>query len=95
MDATAIDSMFPKLELAPIAHIFEDVGEGSPAFFDAVGDYLQIGGEQDHVGGSLRHAGRAVDRKADIRDLQRRRVVDAVAQEADDRAFGLKRLDDP
>ena len=64
------------------AHVFQDVGEGPPALLDAVGDDLEIGGQQDHVGGGLRHAGGAVDRQADVGHLERRRVVDAVAQEA-------------
>ena len=51
--------------------------------------------EQDHVGGGLRHAGGAVDREADIGRLERRRIVDAVAEEADDVAPRLQRLDQP
>ena len=66
------------------ADVFEDVGEGAPAFLDAVGDHLEIGRQQDHVGRGLRDAGGAVDRQPDIGDLQRRRVVDAVAEKADD-----------
>ena len=40
--------------------------------------------QQDHVGRLLGHVDRAVDRDADIGRVQRRRVVDAVAEIADD-----------
>ena len=46
------------------------------------------------VGGVARHVGRARDRDADVGGVQRRRVVDAVAQEADHVPAPLERQDD-
>jgi len=48
--------------------------------------HFEIGRQQDHVGGGLCDAGRALDRQPDVSGLQYRCVVDAVAEEADDLA---------
>ena len=50
--------------------------------------------EQDQIGGRTRDIGGAVDRDPDIGGVQRRRVVDAVAHEADDMAEPLQRQQD-
>ena len=54
----------------------------------------QAGLEQDDVGGVARDVDGAGDRDADVGGVQRRRVVDAVAEEADDVAAALERQDD-
>jgi hypothetical protein len=51
--------------------------------------------QQDQIGRGARDVGRAVDRNSDIGRVQRRRVVDAVAHEADDMAKPLQRQQDP
>ena len=51
--------------------------------------------EQDQIGSRARDIGGAVDRDPDIRGVQRRRIVDAVAHEADDMAEPLQRQQDP
>ena len=47
--------------------------------------------EQDQIGRRARDIGGAIDRNPDIGGVQRRRVVDAVAHEADDMAEPLQR----
>jgi len=57
-------------------------------------EYAKILFEQNDVRCRLGDIGCAVDRYADIRGLQRRRVVNAVAQVADGTALRLERQDD-
>ena len=51
--------------------------------------------EQDQIGRRARDIGGAVDRDPDVGGVQRRRIVDAVAHEADDMAEPLQRQQDP
>ena len=51
--------------------------------------------QQDQIGRRARDIGGAIDRDPDIRGMQRRRIVDAVAHEADDVAEPLQRQQDP
>ena len=89
-----MESMLPKFELAPIRTYFRILAKVRRPSSTPSATTSRSEREQDHVGGSLRHAGRAFDREADIGGLQGGRVVDAVAEEADNRALGLQRLDD-
>jgi len=73
------------------ADIFEDVGERSTAFLDSVCDHAQIAVEHDHVGRGLRDARRTLDRKTDVRELQSRRIIYAVAKVPDDSPASLER----
>ena len=65
-------------------HVLEDVGEDLAPLDDAVLDDQEALLEQDDVRRLLRDVDRGVDRDPDVRDAERRRVVDAVAQESDD-----------
>ena len=66
--------------------VLHRVGEGPAAVVHAAQQDAQIALEQDHVGGLARHIHRAVDGNADVGLMQRRRIVDAVAEIADDMA---------
>ena len=57
--------------------------------------HAQAGLPENDVGGLARHVGGRHHRDADVRGVQRRRVVDAVAHVADDVAAPLQREDDP
>ena len=83
-------------EIGAGAHhdVFHDVAEGAPAFQHPGVQHVQILFQQDHVGRVLGHVHGAVDRDADIRGMQRGRIVDAVAQIADHVAAPLEREDD-
>ena len=74
--------------------VLADVGEGAPAFEHAVVQHLQVALEQDQIGRFLGHIHRRIDRQAHVRRMQRRRIVDAVAEIADDVAARLEREDD-
>ena len=54
---------------------------------------MQVMFQQDHVGRFLCHIHRRIHRQADIRRMQRGRIVDAVAQVADHMAARPERLD--
>ena len=82
-EASAIDSMLPKFEFVPNAHVLQDVREGAPALCHSVGDDAEVGRQQDNVGGATRDIGSAVDRQADLGRANGRRVVDAVADASD------------
>ena len=87
-------TMLPKLELVAHQHVLAGVGERAPALADAVAQHAQVVLEQDQVGGLPRDVGGRVDRDADVGDVQRRRVVDAVAEVADDVAAPPAARDD-
>ena len=75
--------------------VLHDVAERAPALEHAVVQHRKVVLEQDDVGRLLGDVGGAVDRDADVGGVQRRRIVDAVAEEADDVAAPLQRQDDP
>ena len=88
-------NMLPKFELVPISRYFITLPNARrPSRIAGVQD-AQAGLEQDDVGRVLRDVDGRRDRDADVRRVERRRVVDAVAQEADDVAAALERQDDP
>ena len=64
--------------------------DGAAPLDHAVVHHRQVVLEQDEVGGLLGDVGGAVDRDADVGGVQRRGVVDAVAEEADDAAGALQ-----
>ena len=64
-------------------HVLHGVGEDAPPFHDAVGEHAEVLVQQDHVGGVLGDVGGGVDRDADVGGVQRKRVVDPVAEERD------------
>ncbi|CAM5350633.1 hypothetical protein SSTU70S_00265 [Stutzerimonas stutzeri] len=74
--------------------VLERVGEGAPAFIDALADQRQLVAQQHEVGGLLGHIHRGVHGDADIRGVQRRRVVDPVAEKAHHMTGLLQRADD-
>ena len=51
--------------------------------------------QQDDLGRRLGHVRRAVDRDADVGGVQRRGVIDAIAQEADGLPMPLQQQDHP
>ena len=69
----------------PHPDVLEGVGERAPAFDHAPADRREARLEQDDVGRRARHVGRVVHADPHVRRVQRRRVVDAVAEVADDR----------
>ena len=80
-------NMLPKLELAPMRMYLQDVREHFAAFEHAFFQHHQIFFQQNHVGGFLGDVHRGVHGNAHVGGAQRRGVVDAIAQEADDMAF--------
>ncbi len=83
-------------EIGAGAHldIFGDVAEHLAALDDAVAEHGQALLQQDDVGGVLGDVDGAVHRYADVGGLERRSVVDAVAQKADDVALAVQGIDD-
>ena len=77
------------------ADVLGDVREHPAAFEHALVDDEQRLLEQDHVGGLLRDVDGRVDADPDVGGMERGRVVDAVAHEADGVLARLQRLDDP
>ena len=81
----------PEVRRGAHQDVLDRVGEDAPALDDAVGDDAEVLVEQDDVGGVLGDVGGRVDRDADVGVVERDRVVDAVAEEADvdaERALG-------
>jgi hypothetical protein len=83
--APAMLSMLPKFELIPI-RMYLSVLADVPAFSDSLRDRRQARLEKDDVGRGPRDIGALVDADADVREVERRRVIDAVGEVADDRA---------
>ena len=50
--------------------------------------------QQDHGSGGLGNIDGGIHGDADIRHMQRGRIIDAIAHEADNMAFVLERMDD-
>ena len=76
-------------------HVLDGVGEDPPALGDAVGEHAEVLLQQHDVGGVLGDVGGGVDRDADVGVVQRQRVVDPVAEEADRRARCARSSDQP
>ena len=73
-----------------VAHRVADVLVDAPAEPHRADDRLEVVLEQHQRGRLARHVGAALShRHADVRGLQRRRVVHAVAGHRDDLAVGL------
>lgn len=73
--------------------VLHRVGEGLAAIVDAPHQYAQVALEQDDVRGFARHIDGRIYRNADICFMERRRIVDAIAQIADHVAAPAQRLD--
>src|SRR5271165_4287747 len=74
---------------------FHDIAEGSAPFDDATIKRAEILLQQNDVGCVLGDIDRSVDGNAHVGSMQRRRVVDTVAEKADDMAAVLQPKDDP
>ena len=75
-------------------HVLHDVAERAAALEHAAVEHAQVLVEQDEVGGFARHVHGAVHREPDVGGVQRRRVVDAVAQVADHVPAAAERVND-
>ena len=80
--APAMLNMLPKFELAPIRMYLVTFSTVRRPSIIAVMHHVEIVLEQDEIGSLLGDVGGAVDRDADIGRMQRRGVVDAVAEKA-------------
>ncbi len=76
-------NMLPKLLDVPINTYLMVLAKMRRPSATPVGEHVQVLFEQDYVGGVLGDVGGGVDRDADVGGVQRQRVVDAVAEEAD------------
>ena len=77
-DASAMDSMFPKLERVAMRHVLHDVRVGAPPLSDSVGKQSEVWRKQDDVGRLAGNIRAAVDGKPNIGGMDGGRVVDAV-----------------
>ena len=82
-EASAIDSMLPKFELVPMRTYLRMLAKVRRPSATPSASTPRSWSEQDHVGRGAGDVGGAFDRKTDIGGVDRRRVVDAVAEEAD------------
>ena len=87
--------MLPKFELEAHQDVFGHVLNRAAPVDHGFAHHRKVVLEQDQVGGRARDIGGAIDRDPDIRGVQRRRIVDAVAHEADDMAEPLQRQQYP
>jgi hypothetical protein len=71
-----------------------DVAKGAAPLGDAALQNAEILPQQDDVGRVLGDVDRAIDGDADIRSVQRRRVVDPVAEKFDDMSRQMQGFDD-
>ena len=92
--ASAMLTMLPKLALVVMPMYFSVLAKVRRPSSHAAAQHLQVGAQQHHVGALAGHVHGLVDRNADIGRMQRRRVVDAVAQVADRVAGVLQRAHD-
>ena len=93
-DAAAMLNMFPKLELVLMSKYFMMLPHGAAPLEDAGVQHAEPALEQHDVGGVARHVHRGRDGDADVGGVQRRRIVDAVAEIADDVPAPLEREQD-
>ena len=75
--------------------ILDDIAEGLTPFDHPFFQHHQILFQQDNIGCLFGDIRRAVNRNTDVRIAQRRRIVDAIAEEADGVAVFLQRFQDP
>ena len=74
--------------------VLHHVAKSAPPFQDALVQHHQVFFQQDHGSGLLGHIDRTIDRDANIGCVQRGRVVDTVAQIANDMAACFQCQDD-
>jgi hypothetical protein len=84
-------NMLPKFELVPISRYFMTLAKARRAFHHTFVEHVQAPLAQDDVGCVLGHVRRVDHRDAHVGRVQRRRVVDAVAEKADHVAAQLQR----
>ena len=94
-EATAMLTMLPRLALVVVRMYLSVLAKVLRPFLDAAADHVEVALEQHEVGGLARDVDGLLDRQAGVGRVHRRRVVDAVAEEADDVAHLLQREDDP
>ena len=82
--------MFPKFELIAIMMNFMILPKARRPSADPPREDAEVVSQEDNVGGVLGDIDSAVDRDPDIRRMQRRRVIDAVAEKADHMAAALQ-----
>ena len=93
--ATNISQSSLELVVKQVFHELADVVVDDTAFLDGGHNGREVVVEQHHVGGLFRHvAAGDAHGHADVRSLQRRRVVDTVARHGDDVAALAQGLDD-
>ena len=93
-DAPAALNMFPKFDDVAIRTYLSVLAKIRRALHDPVGEHAEVLLEQHDVRGVLGDVGGGFDRDADVRGVQRDRVVDAVAEERDVGAGAPGELDD-
>jgi Double zinc ribbon len=83
-----------KVRAGPHQQVLHHVAEGPPALKNSGVEDAEVALEQDDVGSVLGDVDGGRDGHADVRGVDGRRVVDAVAQEADDVVATLEGEDD-
>ena len=87
-------TMLPRLALVVVRMYLSVLAKVVRPFLDAAPDDVEAALEQHEVGGLARDVHGLVHRQAGVGRVHRGRVVDAVAEEADDVAGLLQREDD-
>ncbi len=92
--ASAIDDHVAEIGAGGDADIFQRVGEGAPAVLDAGAERIEVAPQQNDVGALAGDIDGLVHRDADVGFVERRRIVDAVAEIADGVPGPLQRAHD-
>src|SRR5664279_930615 len=87
-------NMFPKFELAPILMYLGYVAEDFSALDNAITENRKALFEQYDVRRVLGDVDGAVHRYANVRGLECRTIVDAIAQKSDDVTLTMQGVDD-
>ena len=88
-------NMLPKFELVPISRYFITLPKARRPSRMPACSTSRSAFKQDDIGRVLGHVNGRRDGHTDVRRVERGRVVDTVAQEADDVTATLEREDDP